>query len=99
MKNIKLPKTVEEFLQSEEKLVKIGLSNPDYYNRNLEFFNNIYDTEKNVIEMIENNSIEKNVIYQMMKDKSYLIDKNILSCEVYEKLKSIYNEIKIELNA
>ena len=99
MKNIKIPKTVEDFLQSEERLVKIGLTNPDVYNRYLDFFHKIYDKENNVIEMIENNSIEKNVIYQIMKDKSYLIDKSFLGKKVYKKLESIYNEVKVELNA
>ena len=99
MKNIKIPKTVEDFLQSEERLVKIGLTNPDVYNRYLDFFHKIYDNENNIIEMIENNSIEKNVIYQIMKDKSYLIDKSLLGKKIYEKLESIYNEVKVELNA
>ena len=99
MKNIKIPKTVEDFLQSEERLVKIGLTNPDVYNRYLDFFHKIYDNENNIIEMIENNSIEKNVIYQIMKDKSYLIDKSLLGKKVYKKLESIYNEVKVELNA
>ena len=99
MKNIKIPKTVEDFLQSEERLVKIGLTNPDVYNRYLDFFHKIYDNENNIIEMIENNSIEKNVIYQIMKDKSYLIDKSILGKKIYKKLESIYNEVKVELNA
>ena len=99
MKNIKIPKTVEDFLQSEERLVKIGLTNPDVYNRYLDFFHKIYDNENNIIEMIENNSIEKNVVYQIMKDKSYLIDKSILGKKIYKKLESIYNEVKVELNA
>ena len=99
MKNIKIPKTVEDFLQSEEKLVKIGLTNANVYNRYLDFFHKIYDSKNNIIEMIENNSIEKNVVYQIMKDKSHLIDKSILSNEIYEKLESIYNEVKVELNA
>lgn len=94
-----MPKTVEDFLQSEERLVKIGLTNPDVYNRYLDFFHKIYDNENNIIEMIENNSIEKNVVYQIMKDKSYLIDKSILGKKIYKKLESIYNEVKVELNA
>ena len=49
--------------------------------------------------MIENDSIEKNVVYQIMKDKSYLIDKSILGKKIYKKLESIYNEVKVELNA
>lgn len=99
MKNIKIPKTVEDFLQSEEKLVKIGLTNANVYNRYLDFFHKIYDSKNNIIEMIENNSIEKNVVYQIMKDKSYLIDKSILGKKIYKKLESIYNEVKVELNA
>ena len=51
MKNIKIPKTVEDFLQSEERLVKIGLTNPDVYNRYLDFFHKIYDNENNIIEI------------------------------------------------
>lgn len=94
-----MPKTVEDFLQSEEKLVKIGLTNANVYNRYLDFFNKIYDSKNNIIEMIENNSIEKNVVYQIMKDKSYLIDKSILGKKIYKKLESIYNEVKVELNA
>ena len=99
MKNIKMPKTVEDFLQSEEKLVKIGLTNANVYNRYLDFFHKIYDSKNNIIEMIENDSIEKNVVYQIMKDKSYLIDKSILGKKIYKKLESIYNEVKVELNA
>ena len=99
MENIKMPKTVEDFLQSEEKLVKIGLTNANVYNRYLDFFHKIYDSKNNIIEMIENNSIEKNVVYQIMKDKSYLIDKSLLGKKIYEKLESIYNEVKVELNA
>ena len=94
-----MPKTVEDFLQSEEKLVKIGLTNANVYNRYLDFFHKIYDNENNIIEMIENNSIEKNVVYQIMKDKSYLIDKSLLGKKIYKKLESIYNEVKVELNA
>lgn len=94
-----MPKIVEDFLQSEEKLVKIGLTNANVYNRYLDFFHKIYDSKNNIIEMIENNSIEKNVVYQIMKDKSYLIDKSILGKKIYKKLESIYNEVKVELNA
>lgn len=94
-----MPKIVEDFLQSEEKLAKIGLTNADVYNRYLDFFHKIYDSKNNIIEMIENNSIEKNVVYQIMKDKSYLIDKSLLGKKIYKKLESIYNEVKVELNA
>lgn len=94
-----MPKIVEDFLQSEEKLVKIGLTNANVYNRYLDFFHKIYDSKNNIIEMIENDSIEKNVVYQIMKDKSYLIDKSILGKKIYKKLESIYNEVKVELNA